>query len=51
MEDNKMDDYFDFDLERMRVAVEGDTIYKPEGMTVREWLDWLKTVDNENKEL
>lgn len=43
------DYYFDFDLERMKVAVEGETIYVPEGMTVREWLNWLKTVDTEKE--
>ena len=45
------DYYFDFDLERMKQAVESETVYLPKGLKEKgEIMEWLLNYDKENND-
>ncbi|ULG01457.1 hypothetical protein phiA019_0111 [Aeromonas phage phiA019] len=49
--DIENDYYFDFDLERMRKAVESETVYLPKGLKEKgEIMEWLLNYDKENND-
>lgn len=49
--DIEKDYYFDFDLERMRKAVESETVYLPKGIKEKgEIMEWLLNYDKENSD-
>jgi hypothetical protein len=41
-----MSDNFNFDLERMKIAVEAPIYYPPSGLSFEEFREWVKKINN-----